>query len=630
MYGKKSILYKQNREILLIFIIQYVIIVKPKGKHHYTKEENIMIFSSFLTVLLTEIVKPFIATVLSVVMALTSVLTGPMGEYTKLSAKTLGFDPMHTKVDYEITFDAGDIIASAGENFEIPEISGLSENGIFSLESSFDIYTDLENMRYVLESGDIENKEYAVYLDTGAFAVSPDLTKDLIAFAGEEYTAAYDKHFAGKTFFVSFDEFFGQEELIDAEELKSTTDLIKAVLEDAGKAMTTEENIKLLSDVYKPILENAGKFYSETAVDGVKAYTCKMTGSELVEYYSDTFETVYSEETLDSMFKYAKAIVKALDFTKYAEAMGVPAEEVAIPTDEELDEVFTSAKEEMLAEGAEINALFQLAFDMLLTGENIESLGELAIIYEYLDDSYMQSTIYEKDGAIHELSELVVSNGEKTLLTLKVTAVTKEYEGEVTAASRLFTSEQALDLDVLMSKAVFEKAVSKGVDSIEISWYSEMSPEYTAPAIDQVYFDVYYKTLLPEYEVYSDYQTNPDFPEDEKALIKEMFDNKFVFESDDFDSSAHLIDGSVYLPLRQIMESAGYEVSWDGEARKAYVTVSGEKIDMTGTIIGDRTYVKVRDFEKLGATVDYEEYLYNADAYNDFQKSCYATITFAK
>ena len=99
-------------------------------------------------------------------------------------------------------------------------------------------------------------------------------------------------------------------------------------------------------------------------------------------------------------------------------------------------------------------------------------------------------------------------------------------------------------------------------------------------------------------------------------------------EYNTLDTSAKLIDNSVYLPLRRLMENAGYEVSWDAEARKAYVTVDGNKIEMTGTIVDNKTYVKVRDFEKLGAKVDYEETIYYADAWNDFSKSCYATITF--
>ena len=95
-------------------------------------------------------------------------------------------------------------------------------------------------------------------------------------------------------------------------------------------------------------------------------------------------------------------------------------------------------------------------------------------------------------------------------------------------------------------------------------------------------------------------------------------------------STAHLVDGSVYLPRRQLTENAGYEVSWDAETYKAYVTVDGEKIEMTGRLIDSKTYVKVRDFEKLGATVDYSEKVHYANAHDDFFKECTATVGFAK
>lgn len=66
-----------------------------------------------------------------------------------------------------------------------------------------------------------------------------------------------------------------------------------------------------------------------------------------------------------------------------------------------------------------------------------------------------------------------------------------------------------------------------------------------------------------------------------------------------------LIEERVYLPLRYIGESFGEEVSWDNEAKKAYVVRGSEKIDMTGVLIDNKTMVKVRDFEKLGYKISY-------------------------
>lgn len=62
-------------------------------------------------------------------------------------------------------------------------------------------------------------------------------------------------------------------------------------------------------------------------------------------------------------------------------------------------------------------------------------------------------------------------------------------------------------------------------------------------------------------------------------------------------------DDRIYLPLRSISEGMGYEVTWDGE--KAGVIVNGENVEISGFIKDDRTYIKVRDFEKLGIEVEY-------------------------
>ena len=73
------------------------------------------------------------------------------------------------------------------------------------------------------------------------------------------------------------------------------------------------------------------------------------------------------------------------------------------------------------------------------------------------------------------------------------------------------------------------------------------------------------------------------------------------FESTD----RYMEDNSMYLPMRAVCEWFGEDVAWDASARKAYVIRDGQKTDMTGKIIDSLTYIKIRDFEKLGYTVDY-------------------------
>lgn len=68
-----------------------------------------------------------------------------------------------------------------------------------------------------------------------------------------------------------------------------------------------------------------------------------------------------------------------------------------------------------------------------------------------------------------------------------------------------------------------------------------------------------------------------------------------------------MIDNRTYLPLRKIAETFEENVGWDSAQGKAYVLKNARKIDMTGTIIKGRTYIKIRDFEKLGYKVDWDD-----------------------
>jgi hypothetical protein len=94
------------------------------------------------------------------------------------------------------------------------------------------------------------------------------------------------------------------------------------------------------------------------------------------------------------------------------------------------------------------------------------------------------------------------------------------------------------------------------------------------------------------------------YPESTNAEInKYRLDGKTAWDYKEY----ALIDERVYLPLRYIGESFGEEVAWDDVNKKAYVVRNNEKIDMTGELINNTTMVKVRDFEKLGYKIEYQQ-----------------------
>ena len=66
-------------------------------------------------------------------------------------------------------------------------------------------------------------------------------------------------------------------------------------------------------------------------------------------------------------------------------------------------------------------------------------------------------------------------------------------------------------------------------------------------------------------------------------------------------------DGRTYLPLRQVGETFGETVEWDEDKEVARVIKDGKAVEMTGIIVYGRTYVKIRDFEKVGYEVLWNE-----------------------
>ncbi len=67
-----------------------------------------------------------------------------------------------------------------------------------------------------------------------------------------------------------------------------------------------------------------------------------------------------------------------------------------------------------------------------------------------------------------------------------------------------------------------------------------------------------------------------------------------------------MVSGSIYLPLRSLGEAFGEEVGWDNKVKKAYIVRNGKNIFMDGMVSEGKTFIKLRDFEKLSYKIDYE------------------------
>ncbi len=604
-----------------------------------------------LGAIFTGILKPYIAAVMSVAMALTSTLTGPAGEYEKLAVKAMNINPSVTETEISLMINLEAIGEYLGEDASVFEDVPLVEDGKMNLSATIYTYSDSEDMKAVISFSESLEDGYAVYVDQEGIAIAPALVDSVFGLLSifdasfVETYEVYQKYFDDNGMYFEWDDIFVITEI--GEEAQVIIELIGTVVTDVCEIITKEDNLKALADIYAPIMSSFEEYCEEITVDGAKGYTCKINGIQLMEYSSDMLEIIYSVETANKIFDYCLDLLDDVDYIKYLDILKTVSamfgedisEEFALPeglTNEILALLVKDQLEAYRTDFVNSYLSFDISeavevLDMIATGEYTEGTQTDAIevinaVRPFLEASYVEGTIYENNGVITQNEKIVIADQNTVLGELGIATSTAGYTGTLPAAKEVVPFDKRVDFDEIDNKLGYEAAVEKGVHSIEIYWYAEMTPENNELEILMPDFFVMYNTSMID-----SIKNDPAFAvldRETQEIILGMYDES-DHESKYCSSSAQLIDSSVYLPLRQIMENAGYEVSWDAEARKAYVTVDGQKIEMTGVIVNDRTYVKIRDFEKLGATVDYQEEFYRQDAYNDFDKSCYVTITFA-
>lgn len=594
--------------------------------------------------------KALISGSMAMTMALTSSLTGPAGDYADLQNKAMEITPAQEEITLELQVDMEALASLMGEDLgEIPEIPGIYEDGKIDVSAKIYAFSDMDEYRAVISLGDDPAASPSIYVDTVGVALNAPAVETVLtimeAFTDETSGSyeVYKKYFDGEGMYFTWVEIL---ELGDVQLSEEEAALANGIIEDVLAIFTSEESLNALADVYAPVLKLVDGYYTETTVDGTKAYTCKITGAELMKYIADVIEISGSEEMAEGMFNYIVTLARGIDYVKYIDIInsflpeeskielpaGVSNEMIAMIVEaylvSEFKDDFIAAYTEQ--SGAEYQTVIAV-LEVLASGEDAEDitgLGEmLPVISGFLDKSYEESVIYEKNGVITETSKIVIADAKAEYISLSFTNEVSKYDGTVMAAADVVPFDKRVEMVEIDNKMGYEAAVEKGVHSIDISWNAVMYPEDSELIILNPYFYINYNSSMIE-----SIKNDPAFAQLDKEtqeLLLGMYDES-DHEYKTCDSTAHLVDNSVYLPLRQIMENAGYEVSWDAEARKAYVTVNGTKVEMTGVIINDRTYVKIRDFEKLGAKVEYEEEFYYEDAYNDFDKECYVTITFAK
>lgn len=265
-------------------------------------------------------------------------------------------------------------------------------------------------------------------------------------------------------------------------------------------------------------------------------------------------------------------------------------------------------------------------YSIELNSDGILDFAENLLDYVYKNKEIVFDETIKYLERIYDVIDIAeVTEEDKTAFIEEIKAVRQDFYDSINVALFYIRSEEVKDtLDVIKGSKMKNDIYKEGKSYIqtsdieivinEIKMGKLMSNTKITPAdVETIKLTGNIMDIEEVNELYNEVEDriNPVskmelmwFAEDTEVQIYKTR----LYENIDWDFQPYtIIDGRIYLPLRYICESFGEEVEWDGVSRKAYIVRGTEKIDMTGTIIDSKTMVKVRDFEKLGYKIGYEQ-----------------------
>lgn len=272
-------------------------------------------------------------------------------------------------------------------------------------------------------------------------------------------------------------------------------------------------------------------------------YKVSLNGNQLKTLIADMLQ--YIIDNVDKvMVAYKDYTVKILEFANLPEAETAAAKA-------ELEKLFSP--ENQIA----VSSVLAMVRQMFVSAEQAGYL-------DFLDGLKYEATVQQSGNTFKQTEKTTLTDNRKTVLTFTG-------EGE--------TVVQPVEIDLPTSVIPFDD-LEKGINALENKYNA-------AKAATISWWDYDRGSVMIGYEREKDSPfSDKDEMRYEKYLIKES---------------------RLYVPLRSISETFGENVAWDHNAKKAYVVRGDNMIDMTGILNTDgRTYIKVRDFEKLGYKIAYK------------------------
>lgn len=229
--------------------------------------------------------------------------------------------------------------------------------------------------------------------------------------------------------------------------------------------------------------------------------------------------------------------------------------------------------------------------------------GELQATLQILIEANEKKMVSDLDME-KEAAKLLADALKNSIFDINV----KEDNGSIVTEGEVRINVNNVDLFKLKAKETVKECSADYVindcteyNVIESEIFEARCAKYIAREDKLENLNIYWNTMIPVYGKNGTYVRNPGPEESFDCRIETTHASgeKYVYFG-----KAFLREDRIYLPMRQIVECSGLDVEWDGKTAYA-VMADGTKAELTGFIDNGRTYVKVRDFEKVGIKIDY-------------------------
>ncbi|KXL52651.1 hypothetical protein CLNEO_20600 [Anaerotignum neopropionicum] len=229
--------------------------------------------------------------------------------------------------------------------------------------------------------------------------------------------------------------------------------------------------------------------------------------------------------------------------------------------------VMNSSEEEVAAFKAQMDALQADTASIKAGANSIKLIVQQAIasasVSKVLNSFNYEATITKEGAGLNSKETFGITNGSKSVLKVTSNGTVKAGSGKVTMP----------------------------ISSVSVDAF-----EAKMEALTEKYNPVTAVTVLWGWE-----------GDSEAMLTKERAEDSFFSGTSDDDITEYAIqDGRVYLPLRVICEAMGETVEWNNAEKTAYIVRTDGKTAMKGIIQDGKSFISVRDFEKLGYVVEYQ------------------------